>query len=753
LHAQSTDINGYVMSDDSSSISDATIYINDTIWGISDELGSFTIPSLSPGEYELIVTRLGFSTHKTTISIPLESESELIIFLKQKIYNNNPIVVTANRTSNLLQDVSVPTTVIDKNEIKNSGSLRLSDVLNEQIGLQIVSDHGSGVQIQGFDSEYTLILVDNQPVIGRVAGTLDLSRLAVGNVKQIEIVKGPSSALWGSNALAGVINIITDEGEFPFSLDLNSYLGSNITFNSSINSSYRNDKLKARFFANYNTSDGYDINDETVAPTIPKYDNLTLSSGIRYRLSKLINFGITTKYYLEDQFFIDEINNELSVVPINRKDNQSDYSIAPELRFNFKNRYLLETSYLFSSFESNSSSYFAETKETYFSDNFNQSIKKIETKGSIYWNNHHSSIVGAGFIREHLKAEIYANVPFFDSYFSFGQHKWNFNDRFTIISGFRLDAHSEYNSQLSPKLSFQYRVNKLLKFRGSYGGGFKAPDFRQLFLNFTNPIAGYSVFGTSTVVDGIERLKMNGQITELYFDPNKISEISPERSIAFNIGFDLYHANRMQMSFNIFRNDIRDLIETQRIALKTNGQSVFSYFNLNKVFTQGIETELSFLPDWQVGFKLSIGYQFLDAKKKITRSFDQVIDGELITFVKDDYIPLYNRSKHSFNIKLYHHFKRLNIESTLRFKVRSKYWFFDTNDNDRDESNEYVLKANSFNDIINNTIVNYSLSKNFKDKYQFQIGINNLFNYRNEVVLPSNPGRSFYSQLNIKLFP
>ena len=69
---------------------------------------------------------------------------------------------------------------------------------------------GEGVQMQGLDSEYTLVLIDGVPLIGRSAGTLDLSRLSVGNIKQIEIVKGASSSLYGSEALGGVINIITD---------------------------------------------------------------------------------------------------------------------------------------------------------------------------------------------------------------------------------------------------------------------------------------------------------------------------------------------------------------------------------------------------------------------------------------------------------------------------------------------------------------------------------------------------------------
>ena len=93
-------------------------------------------------------------------------------------------------------------------------SMCLGEVLVEQTGLAVVADHGNGIQVQGFNSDYTLILINGQPIIGRTAGTLELDRITVNNIKQIEITKGPSSSLYGSEALAGVINIITSDLEW-----------------------------------------------------------------------------------------------------------------------------------------------------------------------------------------------------------------------------------------------------------------------------------------------------------------------------------------------------------------------------------------------------------------------------------------------------------------------------------------------------------------------------------------------------------
>lgn len=90
--------------------------------------------------------------------------------------------------------------------------MRLNEVLSEQTGINILDDpHGQGIQIQGFDPAYTLILIDGLPLIGRSTGILELSRITTNNIDRIEIVKGPTSSLYGSEAMAGVVNIITAE--------------------------------------------------------------------------------------------------------------------------------------------------------------------------------------------------------------------------------------------------------------------------------------------------------------------------------------------------------------------------------------------------------------------------------------------------------------------------------------------------------------------------------------------------------------
>ena len=125
------------------------------------------------------------------------------------------VIITATRSLRQLSSIPLPVILISKEKINQSGTIRLNEILVEQTGINIVQDESGfkGLQMQGISSDYIQILIDGIPLIGRRSGNFDLSRITLGNVKQIEIVKGPSSSLYGSEALGGVINIITEESE------------------------------------------------------------------------------------------------------------------------------------------------------------------------------------------------------------------------------------------------------------------------------------------------------------------------------------------------------------------------------------------------------------------------------------------------------------------------------------------------------------------------------------------------------------
>ena len=165
------------------------------------------------------------------------------------------VVVTATRTPRMMGNLAIPVNIVSAKTLYQSGSLRLHDILTEQTGINIVENFGRGIQVQGLSSEYTLILIDGEPLIGRTGGVLDLSRISVRNIRKIEIVKGPSSSLYGSEAMGGVINIITDRaGQNKSDVSLR-YARFN-TLDGGINFSRRYGKTDLLASLNYNRSSG-----------------------------------------------------------------------------------------------------------------------------------------------------------------------------------------------------------------------------------------------------------------------------------------------------------------------------------------------------------------------------------------------------------------------------------------------------------------------------------------------------------------
>ena len=123
----------------------------------------------------------------------------------------NELVITATKTEKLINNTTIPIISLSREEISSTGYSNLSEIIAEQTGMTIMPTYSGGesVQLQGLESDYILILIDGFPVTGRIAGDLDVSRISLYDVEKIEIIKGGSSSLYGSEAMAGVINVIT----------------------------------------------------------------------------------------------------------------------------------------------------------------------------------------------------------------------------------------------------------------------------------------------------------------------------------------------------------------------------------------------------------------------------------------------------------------------------------------------------------------------------------------------------------------
>ena len=667
------------------------------------------------------------------------------------------VIVTATRTYRQLSSLPLPAQIISKKELKSVNTVRLNDILNEQTGLITVAGFigGEGVQMQGLDPEYTLVLIDGVPLVGRSAGTLDLSRITVGNIKQIEIVKGASSSLYGSEALGGVINIITD---LPKNRGLKGDLDYRFgTFNShdlNLDLGYRKDKLRLNGFVNFNSSDGYDLNNAVNVNTVDPYFNITINPRLQYDFNDNTNLFVSLRGFHQDQDYVPTQTESGDIETF-------EWNTHVRLNNKYSQKWSSYFEFYATQYDTEQTLFNTATNELDSRSDYDELLIRPEIRATFQPDDKTTFIAGLGMDHESLKRNDFSIQPTFNSPYVFLQYDSNISEKLNVILGARYDSHSDYRSQFSPKIALRYEITDNLSAKGSVGYGFKAPDFRQLYFNFDG-FAGYTVLGYNMVPLVLQEMYDNGQLAMSY-NQNQIDAIisdfqgnlKPESSVAYNIGFTFKPLNTLNFEINFFRNDIKDLIDDRQIATKASQNGVFSYVNVNQAYTQGFE----FNSSWQANkqLKVSGGFQYLIAKDKDAESIFK--NGEAFALTplgaaqlkEDDYFGLPNRSKHMANLKLFYDFVDLDLNVNIRGVYRSKYGLFDTNGT----VNGYIDKYDDF--VEGFSTWDLALNKTFYKNYELGFGVDNIFDFTDwpdsgtdQVFIANIPGRLFYGTINIK---
>lgn len=670
-----------------------------------------------------------------------------VVFAQDSSYTKNildEIVVTATRGERKLSNVAVPTTIISEKRIKQSGSLRLDDILSEQTGLFITQNFGKGVQMQGLSSDYTLILLNGEPLIGRTGGVLNLSRISVGNIKKIEIVKGPSSSLYGSEALAGVINIITDQ--IPATrLNGNLRYGRFNTIDASLNASSIMGKLSTQFFFNTLHSDGYSILPHAVQKTVEPFNKQSFQLQTSYPVSSKTKFNALIRYNPENIQNSIAVQNLGQTVLSTGKQINTDWNINPTLVHRFNNRFNSQIRGYISLYKS-AQHLDVKGLPSIYNDLFQQGFYRIENQTDFSVDSNLHFTAGGGFINESVRSNRYDSLAITKSNevkYGFLQSEWKPIERLNIIGGLRFDNNRNYASVWSPKLAIKYEATKKLALTASVGKGFKAPDFRQLYLNFTNVAAGsYSVFGSLVAQEEVIRLQNLKQIENITPSYQQLTALQPETSTGWNAGFQYQYNNRWFLKTNFFRNDINNLILTDVIAYKKNGGQIFSYLNIARAFTEGIESDIT----WKVNTQTNVecGYQFLvTADKDVLEAIKagNLFTRDLVTGLsrkleRREYAGLPNRSKHTINLKIFKETADGKWFGTTRAIWRSKFGTTDL------EGNGIINRSDEFAKGF--VLINASAGRKLNNGMQLMAGFDNLFNYKDADNLPGLPGVNGY---------
>jgi outer membrane receptor for ferrienterochelin and colicins len=662
--------------------------------------------------------------------------------------NGDSVVVTATRTERKLSNLTVPVTIINAKTIQQNGALRLTDILKEQTGLNLTSGFGAGVQLQGLNPDYTIILINGEPLVGRTAGVLDLNRIALGNIKKIEIVKGPSSSLYGSEAMAGVINIITDAA-FGAPLSMGIRYGTYNTLDANLDTKLSTQKIQYQGFYNLYQTDGYSIRPNSNSRVTTPIDRYATTQQLKLNLSNKTNLVFNTRFTKEQiQNEIAVSNNGVTIYSIGKEDIK-DANLSASLNHRFSNQ--LKTSLRAYATTYDAVQNLLTINGLPYRDVLNHNFKRFENQTD--WDLHKNlqAVFGVGAVWEGVKSSRYDSESVRkqnDIQYAFTQWEWKPIEKFTFIGGLRFDRNSQFASAMSPKVSMLYKLNTKHQFKLSIGQGFKAPDFRQLFLDFTNAAAGsYSVFGSAQAQQVIARLDALGQIGNLFPSYYQLKALKPEYSNGVHFTWDWKVNARTNLSTQFFRNDIKNLIESQQVGTYISGAQIYSYLNIGRAFTTGFEVE----GQHQLNEKwtLSGGYQYL-----VTGDKDQIAEikaGTVYTknsqgysrlMQLNEYVGLPNTSKHKFQFKVnYNSPKGYYLNARAIYRSR---WAVNNNNGNEVFDNGDVFASGYM-------VFNTAAGKAFKNGLSVQAGIDNISNYIDAANLPNLPGRTMFLSLKYQI--
>ena len=579
-------------------ISNVNIYFpNEKVGATTDLNGNFQIEYKFDFPTTMEVAHIGYQTLYQTID--KNSSIDIDLALKKTFIKMDELVVTATRTKKLHKNVPIATEVINKSEIKRSGATNIADLLAQRSGvsLQTSVEGGSVLNLLGLDSRYILILVDGQPINGKFNNRVSLDQIQTYNVDKIEIVKGPSSSLYGSEAMAGVINIITTNELFEKSYDFS--VRANNTENNVRNdgfgsgSNYLNFKINQPF-KNLNMS-----------------LNVNLQEINRDQSIELIEIDLLKKQFLESILSFNVFENHDLSFKVNTYD-QSESGKSKLMVTNTKiQRNNLSFSHVFKNYTQTitSSTYKRNylqnrpwgelerddlTKESFveYEGLFTKKIGKTDINSGVEI---HSASYSSDRIKDGKQSILNKSI--------FLQTSFDVVEKFNFIIGIRNDDFSEYSSVINPRIGMMYSIDKNWKLRTAWGKGFRAPSFMERFIDWNHAQFNYSVQGNS--------------------------QLKPEISNGTTLGVEYTDPSRHQISLMLYHTDFSNLINDYVIQ-----PGLLSYQNIESATFSGLEL----MHQWKVSnyFNSRVSINWLDNRDEknnpIPNTMPLSINGNLSYF-------------------------------------------------------------------------------------------------------------------------
>ncbi|OGF66587.1 MAG: hypothetical protein A2Y62_01100 [Candidatus Fischerbacteria bacterium RBG_13_37_8] len=640
----------------------------------SDSSGAFEITQLTVGVIHMEIYKDGYVAYQSE-ALTLSEDINLAITLIKKL--EEEIVVTATRTQIPLKEVPIRTELINAVEIEESGEKTVYDILNTRaLGLWVQQSctncNFTELRMQGLEGGYSQVLIDGQPIFTGLASVYGLQQIRSENIQQIEIVKGSSSALYGSQAIAGVVNIITKEPTPEPEANMSVSYGNYNSYDLSAFISLRKDIIGFAASAQKAQSDYVDENGDNFTDKVES-DTLNLSLKSNLYFAKDMHRASFFIRYI-DEFrrggYVSTIDDAYAL--LSEHISTGRYEFGAGYQGIFKNSNILKINAIGTHHKR-----WASNASRPFESEENTKLLDIQYTHTLTGGKHRLTS-GFTYNEEKINEVIDFRVQpekGADTYGVYLQDEIESWDKFTVVGGIRYDyTKSPYikASAFSPRIGLRWEARPELTMRASVGRGFKVPYLFSENLHLCS-------------------------CAPLIYNPGTLK---PESSLSFNLSGE-YSTNDLVFEVNVFRTTIDKKIYFTKKGAPPGYDFVF--VNGSGAYTQGIEAQGNI--KLTETMKLGLGFTYADAQYKEEQDYEVGISKKIMR--NPQFTGLftieYNNSMHGIKAEFIGHMTgSMYIENYVEQRIdhTPSYFICDTNIQ-KELFNGHVIPSIGIYNILN----------------------------------------------------
>ena len=693
--------------------------------GSSNSKGEFTILNLPDQEsYKLSATHVSY----LPVTVTTGKDNSIIIKMQESYINLGQVVVTGTGTHRRMSNSPVPIQVITAKDIQNAGITSVNDALTKLMPniTTVTNGMGTFLNLNGIGQDYLVIMENGH----RIGGDQRLSRISTGNIKRIEIQSGAASALYGSEAIGGVINIITDDSKNGIAVSNYTHYTSKGRFTASIDADISSGRLSSYTTWQRKEADNWQVNDideegyRTGRPMSAGYRSDNISQRFTFNVNDKLKISLRGN-------FNDYETRRPETATYFKKSTKKDadgnhiYNETQAYTYNMLHRtwlYGLSADYMISPD--------AYIEADFYNDNFTSSYRYFSKSGTFlpgdeqkrketgYYDANIKGIfkpdklnklsVGVQFINEQLRSET-DNIGFESMYTAaaYIQDELSITENIQAVAGVRYLYNENFKSHATPNVSLMYKPGNF-RFRAAWAAGYRSPTLSQIYATDQTKTASRFTVG------------------------NK--DLKPEKSSYCSIGAE-YTTQKLSLSITGLMNDVTDMINYRTLtdaeisalgydALHTEYATIRQRSNVDKAQIKSINVNANIYVG--AGLTLGGGYVFTDSKAESdgeTTPVDKSVKHSGSVNARWDH----NWGDYHLNVNLSGHIQGERYSSTYGYAPGYSQWDLNT-------SHTFYVE-----DLI----------------LEPGIGIENIFNERdtrpwNSNFSTVNPGRAVYVSLSLK---